>query len=119
MTAVDLKNALMAGDPNAGDDTREVETYAGTVTVRALTRAEVLNLKRLRSSGEIDIAEYEAKMVAVALVNPTMTEAEVVKLQEVDRAGGALQDIADAITELSGLTQGADKSRVAGASGKR
>lgn len=113
MTDVDVKNALLAGDPDAGEDTREVETYAGTVTVRALTRAEVLSLKKLRASGEIDIAEYEAKMVSKALVSPEMTEAEVVRLQEIDRAGGALQAIADAITELSGLTQGADKSRVA------
>lgn len=116
MTDVDLKNALLAGDQNAGDDTRDVKTYAGVVTVRALTRGEVLSFKNLRASGELDIAEYEAKMISVALVTPKMTMEEVTAWQNIDRAGGSLGDVSDAITQLSGLTQGADKSRVDSAS---
>lgn len=113
MTDVDLKNALLAGDQAPGDATREVKTYAGVVVVRALTRLEVLRFKGLRASGEIDVAEYEAQMISVALVSPKMTAAEVTVWQGVDKAGGAIGEVADAITDLSGLTQGADKSGVA------
>lgn len=116
MTDVDLKNALLAGDQTAAEETRDVKTYAGVVTVRALTRGEVLRFKGLRASGELDVAEYEAQMISVALVSPKMTAAEVVAWQGVDKAGGAIGDVSDAITELSGLVQGADKSGVAGPS---
>ena len=112
MGDVDLKNALLAGDPDKGEETREVKTHAGVVVVRGLTRLEALNLNRGRDMGELDVAEYEQRMVSIALVSPAMTPAEVARWQEVDRAGGVLGPVTDAITELSGLKQGADKSRV-------
>lgn len=112
MSEVDLKNALLAGDPDAGDETREIKTHAGVVVVRPLTRAEVLRLNRGRDMGELDVGEYEARMVSIAMVSPAMSPAEVARWQEVDRAGGALGEVTDAIAELSGLAQGADKSGV-------
>lgn len=118
MGEVDLKNALMAGEPQEADDTAEVKTHAGVVTVRALTRKEVLNLNSGRQNGELNIAEYEAVMVSKGLVSPKMSVAEVSSMQDHEKAGsGALKDITDKIAELSGLAEGADKSGVPSPSG--
>lgn len=54
MTDVDLKNALLAGDPDAGEGTEEVKTHAGVVVVRPLTRAEVLRFNQGRDRGDLD-----------------------------------------------------------------
>lgn len=112
MTDVDLKNALLAGDPADVDVTEEVKTHAGVVVVRGLTRAETLKLNGLRDVGELSVAEWEQGMVSKAMISPTMTVAEVAAWQEIDKAGGPLGDVTDAIARLSGLSQGADKSRV-------
>lgn len=115
MTDVDLKNALLAGDPDTAEETREVKTFAGVVVVRGLTRAEVLGVKALRARDDIDVAEYEAHIVSLAMVTPTMTVEEVRRWQAIDKAGGPLGEVTDAITELSGLSEGAQKSGVSGA----
>ena len=113
MTDVDLKNALLAGDPNAPkDETEQVETHAGVVTVRALNRGEVLRLNTVRDNGNLGIDEYEQRMVSAGLVSPKMTPDEVARWQEVDKAGGVLEQVSAAIARLSGLQEGADKSRV-------
>lgn len=109
----DLKARLLAGD--LVDDTAKVETHAGVVTVRALTRSEVLRLNTGRELGKIDVAGFERKMVALGMVDPVVTEDDVQQWQDHERAGGALADITDRISELSGLAQGAQKSRVPGA----
>lgn len=118
MTDVDLKNALLAGNPADVDDTEEVKTHAGVVIVRGLTRAETLKLNGARDVGDLSVAEWEQQMVAIAMISPTMTAAEVERWQAIDKAGGPLGEVTDAIARLSGLSQGADKSRVPGA-GKR
>lgn len=115
MTDVDLKNALMAGQYDGNEDgeqERTIKTSAGELVVRRLFRAEVLRLKAARASGDLDIAEYEAEMVAAALVQPEMTPAEVAVWQTADKAGGLLRKVTEAIVELSGLQEGADKSSV-------
>lgn len=112
MTGVDQKNALLAGDPTAKDQTRTVPSHAGDLLVRGLNRAEVLKLKGLRADGTLDAAEFEAHMVAKGMVTPEMTPAEVEKWQQADLAGGPLGDVSDAIAELSGLGEGASKSGV-------
>ena len=105
----DLKARLLAGE---GDSTEKVETHAGVITVRALTRSEVLNLRKGKELGKIDIAEYERRMVAIGMVDPEMTPEDVKVWQDHDKAGGALADVTDKIAELSGLTEGASKSGV-------
>ena len=52
----------------------------GELTVRGLTRAEVLSIQ---DSGVSDRAALEARMVSIALVDPAMTEDEVVQWQNV------------------------------------
>jgi hypothetical protein len=115
MGDVDLKNALLAGDPDRGDETEQVKTYAGVVTVRALSRAEVLGLQDARRRQKLTFAQFEAHMVALGLVNPTMTPGEVERWQTVEKAGGDLEEVTKTISRISGLEQGADKSRVSGA----
>ena len=110
----DLKARLLAGG-DLGEGTAKVETHAGVVTVRALTRSEVLRLNTGRELGVIDVAGFERQMVAIAMVDPVMTEDDVKVWQDHERAGGALADITDKISDLSGLAQGAQKSGVQGA----
>lgn len=120
MSDVDFKNALLAGEPTPeGEETRTVPSHAGDIVVRALSRAEVLRLNGARDRSEIDVAEFEAQMVSLAMVTPKMSAAEVTTWQEKDKAGGVLGKVTDAISELSNLSQGADKSRVAGVRGSR
>lgn len=116
MTDVDFKNALLAGDPAGQDETREVPTHAGTVTVRGLTRAEVL---RINSQHDPGTPEWEQLAVAAAMLTPVMTPAEVATWQGVDKAGGVMGPVVDAISELSGVAEGASKSRVPRARRKR
>lgn len=119
MTDVDIKNALLAGDPEQKDVTREIPSHAGPLIVRALHRDEVLKLKGARSDGSIDTAEFEAHMVSKGLVSPTMTPAEVIAWQAADIAGGPLAEVTDAIAELSGMSEGASKSGVSRARKRR
>lgn len=110
MSEVDFKNALMAGDSTEEEETREVKTYAGVVVVRALTRKEVLQLNGAKARDEVDVAEFEQRMVSLGMVSPKMTPAEVSVWQDHDKAGGPLEEVTRAITELSKLYEGADKS---------
>lgn len=115
MGDVDLKNALLAGDPAGSDETATIPTYAGDIVVRPLSRGEVLALKAERAAG-MTLAEFEAHMVSAALVHPEMTAAEVERWQATDKAGGVLEDVSRKIEEISGMRAGADKSGVSGAS---
>lgn len=113
MGEADLKAALLAGEGSKNtDDTQKVETRLGVITVRGLTRAEVLRLKMGQERGKIDHLEFEQRMVSLGLVDPEMTPQEVATWQATERAGGALADVTEAIAELSGMGEGADKSSV-------
>lgn len=85
---------------------RDVELPdVGTVRVRALARGEVMSI---RDAGEMDIEEYERKLIALAVVDPVLTEDEVRRWQEAAPAG-ELEPVTNAIVELSGLDQEAAK----------
>lgn len=91
------KDALLA---KAGIETEDVEIPGkGTVQVRGLTRSEALGLQKL---GELDALEMERKLVALAMVEPALTEDEVLTWQE-NSPAGELEPIAEAIQRLSGL----------------
>lgn len=75
----------------------------GTVRVRGLSRAEALAAQNLKGAAAI-----ERRMLALALVDPVMTEAEVGEWQAAAPAG-ELEPVTDKIQELSGMTQGAAK----------
>lgn len=105
MSPVD-KAALLAA---RADSTRAVEVPGvGEVLVRGLTRAEVLAIQDL---GPVDRAELEAKLLALALVDPALTEAEAKQWQAVAPAA-ELEPISDAILGLSGMRENALKEEI-------
>jgi hypothetical protein len=81
----------------------------GTVQVRALTRGEALQVVGV----ERDKRELEAQIVAWAVVEPKLTEAEVRTWMD-NSPAGELQGLTQFITTLSGLSDGAPKSGVPG-----
>lgn len=80
----------------------------GQVKVRALTRDQVV---KIRSDGEMDIAEMEQKLITAGLVEPQLS-AEDVKAWYEGSPAGELSPVSEAITELSGLSVTAAKSDV-------
>jgi hypothetical protein len=84
----------------------------GTVRVRGLSRAEVMEV-RSGVKDEADavkrIAAIERKMLALALVDPVLTEAEVGQWQTASTAG-EMEPVTDKVQELSGTHEGSDKA---------
>lgn len=70
----------------------------GTVRVRALTRGEAMSFRGVHD----DPLELEVRMLAVALVDPVLTEDEVRRWQDGSPAG-ELQAVVDVVIELSGM----------------
>lgn len=86
----------------------------GTVRVRGLTRVEVLSVRKATDDEHLDgprILTLERKMLALALVDPKLSEAEVGRWQSV-AAAGELDPVSTKVQELSGLLEGAPKSGV-------
>lgn len=77
----------------------------GTVTVRALTRAEALEVR----GKELPYEELERKLIAYAMVEPKLTADDVKAWQEVSPAG-QLEAVTDAIIRLSGMEKAAQKA---------
>lgn len=83
-----------------GQNTREVQLPGGgSVVVRGLTRAEALGAR----AEEMDEMEVERKMLALALVEPQMSEDEVGAWQQVCLAG-ELAPVVDAVLDISSMT---------------
>lgn len=77
----------------------------GTVRVRALNRGEVLLVQNLDSR-----AKAEQKMLAFGMVNPELTEADVVQWQQASPAG-EIEPVSNKIAELSGILPGSVKEQ--------
>ncbi|WP_433117097.1 hypothetical protein [Micromonospora sp. CA-246542] len=77
------------------------------VRVRGLTRYELV----LAGKGTEDNELIERRNLAMALVQPKMTEAQVEAFQRAAK-GPTLKAITDKVRELSGLNEGAGKSDV-------
>lgn len=71
----------------------------GSVVVRGLTRAEALGV----NGQEMGALEAERVLLALAMVEPSMSEDEVSAWQAAVSAG-ELQPLVDAVLELSGMT---------------
>lgn len=77
----------------------------GTIRVRALSRAEALAV----TDKKMPVAEMEQRLLAMAMVDPVMSEADVRQWQ--DAAGaGELEPVTEVIQRLSGLRKEAAKS---------
>lgn len=84
----------------------------GSVRVRGLTRAEVLNVRKATDDEHMDgprALTLERKLLAKAMVDPALTEAEVGKWQEMGTPG-ELEPVIEKVQELSGLLPGNSKS---------
>lgn len=77
----------------------------GTVRIRALTREEMLNIG---AGAELPAVEFERKMLALAMVDPALSEDEVAQWQRASPAG-EMAPILEAVNELSGIRQNAAK----------
>lgn len=89
------------------EDDVELGNGKGTVRVRALTRAEAMSCQQVKD-GPGRVAAIERKMLALAMVDPEMTEAEVGRWQKASTAG-EMEPVGLKVQQLSGMTEGADK----------
>lgn len=111
----DLKASLLsprAETPSGLPEAAVVVVGVGSVRVRGLTRGEVYMMRKAKADGGIKTEDaWERRMLSLALVEPEMTEEEVGAWQRVSPAG-ELEDVSQKVQELSGLSEGADKSGV-------
>lgn len=98
----DLKARLLK--PRLPEDTVEIPGV-GTVRVRALNRAESMMVQ-----GANGLEATERRIVALGMVDPSMTEAEVGQWQKAS-PGGEIDAVSNKIAELSGLLDGAAKEQ--------
>lgn len=96
-----IKARLLAGHLPVDDV--ELPAAGVTVRVRGLSRKEALSF-----DADADAAAYERRMVATAMVRPTMTEDEVAQWQASGPAG-ELKPVVRKINELSGAGEGTAK----------
>jgi hypothetical protein len=91
------------------EETRDVTLPNGKIVkVRGLSRFELL----LNGKNTEDSALIERRNVAACMVEPRMTVVQVEAWQKKAAAGGAFKVISEAIRDLSGLGEGADKSNL-------
>lgn len=84
------------------------------VRVRGLSRGEVFMMQKSRADGGIKTEQaWEQRMVSLALLQPRLTEEQVMDWQQ-GPAGGDMEDLTRKIQYLSKLDDGADKSGVPG-----
>jgi hypothetical protein len=89
-----------------GHDVVELPDGDGTVEVRALNRREAMHIASIDDHYERDVF-----LIAAGMVDPVMTEDDVRAWGEEDDTG-TLEAVSRRIGELSGMVEGAGKSRV-------
>lgn len=95
----DLKARLLM--PRVPEGTVELEI--GTVRVRGLSRGEVFMTQQVKG-----VEATERKIVAIGMLDPVMTEAEVRQWQESSPAG-EMEAVVEKIRDLSGLGDKSEK----------
>lgn len=92
--------------PRAVTETEDIDVPGvGTITVRALTRIEALSV----TDKPMPMERVEQILLATAMVRPVMTEDQVRQWQEAS-AAGEIQEIANKITVMSGMSITADRA---------
>jgi len=107
-----MDKAKLTATRDKAAKTTEVPVEAGTVVVRALTRAEVLACRKLGN----DPALFERRMLNYAMVDPEMAEKDIQLWQE-NSPALEIEDVIDAVMDISGLKERAEKSAYKSASG--
>lgn len=92
--------------PALEEDTVELKGY-GPVVVRGMSRYEAA----MSRTGNPDQFTSEKRILHFGMVSPTRTEEQAAKWLR-GFSWGALEPVLLRIAELSGLVEGADKSRV-------
>lgn len=82
----------------------------GTVTVRGLSRFEMVGVQKLQEKG---VLVHERAILAMGMVDPAMTEDDVAQWQKASPAA-EINEVAKKINELSGIGKAAAKSDVPG-----
>jgi hypothetical protein len=85
----------------------------GSVLVRALSREELLTAGEDADGNKLGIVPMERKMVALGMVDPAMTEADVAVWQA-NSPADELSVVVDKINKLSGVAQGSTKEAFPG-----
>jgi hypothetical protein len=89
----------------------------GKVRVRGLSRAEVVVQRKKTDEESLDgprILALERNMLALAMLRPAMTEAQIGAWQKIPGASTEIDTVMQKAQQLSGLAEGAPKSGVAG-----
>lgn len=90
----------------AAAETRDVELPDGKVVqVRGMTRMEMI----LTRKGDVSLDVVEQRMLAFCMVEPRMNQAQAAAWQKATPPM-VIAPVTEAIRELSGLGEGADKS---------
>lgn len=107
MTEYSSADDLVAGDLGEGEDF--TLPSGKVVRVRGLSRYELI----FNGKGTDDSGLIERRNVVSAVQEPKLTLPQVEAWQRSSRAGGDFKALSEAIRDLSGLGEGAQKSEVA------
>lgn len=99
---IDKETFLKAALPE-----RQVDLDGQVVTVRGLSRAEVVGLQGLTDN----LPGLEQKILLLGFVDPPLTDGDVTTWYG-SAPAGHIDKVVTAISQLSGMAEGAAKSRV-------
>lgn len=109
MTEYASTDDLIAGE----DPAEDLPLPSGrTVRVRGLSRYEWFLVGKRSSDNGNDGNVGEILMIKMGLVEPKMTDAQVTTWRKRSGAGRDIAAVSDRIRELTGVSEGADKSPV-------
>jgi hypothetical protein len=101
-----------------GHKTVELPDGSGTVVIRALSRNESLQVREAGPDQGGTLAAADNLILHLGLVDPALSLEDVIAWTESD-AAGVPSAVSYAIAEISGMVEGAGKSRVPGVRRKR
>lgn len=94
----------------AGQETYKLSDDSGEVIIHGISRDDALRVGELRT--EASLSDADNYLISRGLAEPTLAPVDVAEWAKVPGQAGVLSDLSEAIAELSGMTQGAGKSRV-------
>lgn len=102
------RDEILARKGGAHTEEYKLSDGSGTVTIRGLTRNEAIAIRD--TQGGIDARDN--LLISLGLVEPAMTPEDVAAWGEAQGQFVVMTDLSEAIGRLSGMVEGAGKSRV-------
>jgi hypothetical protein len=102
------RDEILARKTGGKTEEYKLSDGSGTVTIRGLTRNEAI---RIRDAGG-DLGERDNLLISLGLVDPAMTPEDVAAWGETAGEFIVMTELSEAIGRLSGMVEGAGKSRV-------